>query len=488
MRRAPRLFVLLIGGALAATSTAAAQSPGMFVQTGTMTAVRSFHSATLLASGEVLIAGGAAGNVPLASAEIYKPSTGSFRALKDMTTARRVHTATLLPDERVLIVGGYHDHEALASAEIYDPATATFTPTGGLITGRGGHSAILLTTGEVLVIGGYGTRAFPNLAPAEIYDPATGAFRAAGAYVGRGGCDFCAPAVLLHDGTVLFPGQSPAQIYDREKDAFSPSGVMTFEPSAAAVLANGQVLFAGGEVMARLSNAEIYDPAAETFAKTASMSMSRVWHTLSALPDGTVLVAGGETDACSGRSCVFAGSVDSAELYDPSAGSFVSTGEMTVARETHTATLLADGRVLVAGGVAYGGIGIFHGSLAGAELYTPAALVPAPLLVSTSGDGRGQGAIFHAGTRYLATPEDPARADEALDVQSRGLLTQSVAFPRVTIGGRSATVLSVTRASDAGGVSLVRVRVPRGIAAGPAVRVRLFELDRPTNDVTIAVR
>ena len=241
-----RVGVLLVGAALGTTSTGAAQSPGTFVQTGTMTVSRSFHSATLLPNGEVLIAGGGSDD-SLASAEIYVPRTSSFRPVGSMTTARRVHTATLLPDERVLIVGGYEGSEALASAELYDPAAQTFRPTGGLITARGGHTAILLTTGEVLMIGGYGTRAYPNLAPAEIYDPASGVFRAAGAYVGRGGCDFCAPAVLLHDGTVLFAGQSPAQIYDRARDAFSPSGVMAFEPSAAAALASGQVLFAGGE-------------------------------------------------------------------------------------------------------------------------------------------------------------------------------------------------------------------------------------------------
>ena len=161
---------------------------------------------------------------------------------------------------------------------------------------------------------------------------------------------------------------------------------------------------------------------------------------------------------------------------------------MTAARETHTATVLVEGRVLLAGGVSYGGIGIFHGGIGSAELYTPDPLVPAPALVSSAGDGRGQGAIFHAGTRHLATPDDPAAADEAVDIHSRGLAAESVTVPRVTIGGRLATVLSVTRVPDTNGVSVVRVRVPRGITSGPAVRVRLFELDRPSNDVTIGVR
>ena len=309
----------------------------------------------------------------------------------------------------MLVVGGLSEGDALASAEIYDPTTGTFSATGSLRTARGFHTAALLPTGAVLVIGGYGWRAYPNVAPAELYDPITGVFRAAGEYVGRGGCDFCAPSVLLHDGTVLFTGQMPSQLYDSANDSFSPNGVMTFELSAAAALTNGQVLFAGGEVLGRMANAELYDVASRTFARTADMASRRVWHSLTALPNGMALAAGGETDSCSGNSCFFAGSVASAELYNPAVRAFVPTGSMAIARETHTATLLGDGRVLMAGGVSYGGIGIYHGGLANAELYTPDMLVPTPALVSLSGDGRGQGAIYHAGTTHVATRDDPDR-------------------------------------------------------------------------------
>jgi hypothetical protein len=490
-----RVLVLLAWGTLVNAAIGAAQSPGTFVRTSSMTSARSGHAATLLPDGQVLITGGAShrpqqfgAGVILASVEVYDPRAGTFRAAGTMTTARRGHTATLLPDDRVLIVGGYGEGAtALASAELFDPATETFSPTGSLITARSGHTAILLPTGAILVIGGYGTRAYPNLAPAELYDPATGTFKAAGTYVGRGGCDFCAPSVLLHDGTVLFPGQSPAQLYDPVSDSFSPSGAMSMELSAAATLMNGQVLFAGGEPIGRTARAELYNPATHTFVPTADMMSRRVWHTLSALPDGTVLAAGGETDSCSSNACVFAGSVATAELYRPSAGTFVSTGSLTIAREGHTATLLADGRVLMTGGTSYGGIGIFGGSLDSAELYTPDALVPAPRLVSLSGDGRGQGAIFHAGTTDVVTPDDPTAAGEEIDISCTGL-SDSVFAPRVLVGGRQATVLSIAKANNPAGVNRVRVRVPRGIASGPAVRVRVLHMDRPSNDVTMAVR
>src|SRR5262249_20500694 len=142
--------------------SATAQSSGTFMATGVMTTSRSQHTATLLATGEVLIAGGESVSISpfvsentLAAAEIYDPAGGTFRATGRMTTSRRMHTATLLPDNRVLIVGGYGDQGALANAELFDRGTGTFRATGGLITARGGHTAILLPSGKVLIVGGY---------------------------------------------------------------------------------------------------------------------------------------------------------------------------------------------------------------------------------------------------------------------------------------------------------------------------------------------
>jgi hypothetical protein len=260
------------------------------------------------------------------------------------------------------------------------------------------------------------------------------------------------------------------------------------DPSSAVLLTNGNVLFAGGEAFGRSSAAELYDPTTGTFASTGSMAWRRVWHTLSLLPNGMALAVGGETDSCGGNFCSFAGSVASAEIYDPSAGTFHPTGSMAAPRETHTATLLPDGRVLIAGGVSYGGIGIFNGSLATAELYAPDVLVPAPALLSLSGDGRGQGAIYHAGTSYVAGPDDPAAVDEDLDIFCTGLTDGSVIPPQIAIGGRMAAVLSFGKVSDLPGVNQVRVRVQSGTAAGPGVAVRLTYLDRSSNEVTIGVQ
>jgi hypothetical protein len=305
----------------------------------------------------------------------------------------------LLADGRVLIAGGRGSGDPLTSAELYDPSSGTFNATGAMNTARVFHTATLLNDGRVLMTGGEaspGPR--PELAHAELYDPLTGTFTPTGAYVGTEGYCDCTPATLLTDGKTLFTWQQPAQLYDPLAGTFSRTGAM-IEPdhTTTTLLMDGTVLFTGGESdFGRSSSAELYDPVSGTFNSTHNMGSRRVFHTATLLPNGTVLVAGGETDACSGNGCFFAGSVASAELYDPSAGTFAPTGDMTEPRELQQATLLNDGRVLITGGEHYGGIGIFFGSLSSAELYVPHVLVPVQVVT----DLRFDSAVVPPGASY----------------------------------------------------------------------------------------
>jgi len=221
---------------------------------------------------------------------------------------------------------------------------------------------------------------------AELYDPLTGTFAAAADYASASTLfppaqgPIWPTATLLSDGNVLIVGNNPPELYDPVTEEFFLTGALSHPEywygmywHTATLMQDGRVLVTGGtDDMVQLDTAELYDPSTGTFAATGAMTQRRVLHTAVRLADGSILIAGGETTNClpSGR-CEFAGTSASAELYDPYTETFSPAGEMAVSRADHTATVLGDGRVLITGGVSYGGIGIYFGTLASAEIYTP---------------------------------------------------------------------------------------------------------------------
>jgi hypothetical protein len=149
-----------------------------------MIAPREQHSATVLANGTVLIAGGLVFSGYSASgfrssAEIYDPVAGTFTWVANMTNARYNHTATLLLNGKVLIAGGTNSAShpvyrpfgnALQTAELFDPSSNTFIATGNMVYGRYQHQAVLLGSGMVLITGGYDVTGTP-LYHTELYHP-----------------------------------------------------------------------------------------------------------------------------------------------------------------------------------------------------------------------------------------------------------------------------------------------------------------------------
>ncbi len=319
--------------------------PSGFRPTGDMSTGRTAHTATLLQSGKVLMAGGDAcmfdqyyGDCPLSSAEVYDAAVGTFTATTgNMSVVRVFHTATLLPNGKVLVAGG-HD----ASADLYDPTSGTFAATGSMSVGRSSHTATLLGNGKVLIAGGQNVSG--ELATAELYDPSSGTFTPTGTMAAARTSHTATPLAI---GKVLIAGGfnsagdlATAELYDPATGNFTAANSMVSQRAfqVATLLSTGNVLVTGGLAnQVILSSAEIYDVVASSFTATGSMLTARDSHIAILLANGTVLVAGGGINF-------------TAELYNSGSSTFAQTGSMETVRALPAAVLLPDGRVLVSGG------------------------------------------------------------------------------------------------------------------------------------------
>lgn len=273
------------------------------------------HTATLLADGRVLVAGGidngTGRSVP--NAEVYDPSSNGWTAVASMAGRRYDHSATLLADNRVLVPGGTRSTVTLDTAEIYDPSRNAWTAAASLSTPRTGHTATRLADGRVLVAGGNGPS--DVLATAEIYDPATDRWSATEAMLQQ---RRAFSAALLHSGRVLVAGGRSAgdssavfaEVFDPGPGHWS-AAAQAGQPGAGdgfamTLLQDGRVLICGGAgpgyPTTAVAAGYVYDPVSDHWWQTADMAQPRVDHSASLLPDGRVLIAGGRDAYTNGTS------------------------------------------------------------------------------------------------------------------------------------------------------------------------------------------
>jgi hypothetical protein len=347
--------VLVVGGS---TSTLDAQSATALYDPATnawaaaapMGTSRRDFATVRLADGRVLVTGGigARAGFPapgLASTEIFDPATGAWAAAADMHEGRWDHAATLLPDGRVLVAGGGTVRSprsvcSLRSAELFDPATGVWTAAPPMTDARSDHAAVPLPDGRVLVVGGILAVSLDwpaNLAFCEVYDPAANAWTPTGSMRTPRALHQATP---LGDGSVLVTGgDSPPILVD---GVFNPSSAWT---------------------------AERYDPATGQWEDAVSMPFGRAFHRAVPLASGGVLVVGGTGSA------EYEVGYQNAAVYDPVARTWTATPGLRIGRWGCAAAPLADGRVLVAGGIVTSGIATVrpgHDVLtATAEIYTP---------------------------------------------------------------------------------------------------------------------
>lgn len=260
----------------------------------------------------VLLAGGEAwgDTTPLATAEIWYPSTGKvFRTMNTMSVQRKRHTATLLANGKILIAGGMtRQFVSLNVADLYDPTSQLFSRTGVMKNERYDHTATLLQNGKVLLVGGCcESDGFTARKSAELYDPVSGNFSSTGGMKA---------ARLRHTATLL---------------------------------SNGQVLITGGAKSVSdetgIKEAEIYDPKTGQFTSTGIMRTARQGHTATLLLNGNVIVAGGTLSSSK---------LDWQEIYVPGDGAFARTGiigNLAAERRYQAAVRMIGGRVLLAGGL-----------------------------------------------------------------------------------------------------------------------------------------
>ena len=382
----------LIGGLTCGTSCSDDTYTGIIPQLestqsgANLNQARGNHTTTVLPDGTLLVAGGSNGSNVLRTAELFDPKTRTFKTTGSMYEARDLHTATLLPNGNVLVVGGFTTNAlstgSTSGAEIYYPKSHAWRPTSPLITTGGtlnpvtAHTATLLADGSVLVTGGYqsGQNGIQYLDTAAIYYSTSATWSPITSMMGGGSQWKRAfqTATLLQDGRVLFIGGINQNgllsagngafgvIYDPKGPtdgagsywytiAAPPIGT-GLENHSAVLLPDGNVLVAGGnDGFGETNTSMIYTPSGvgngcgSWTATVTNLNISRLNGTVTALPNGTVAALGGAT--------ALGNSINSVETFSVWASSWqINQNTLKSNRANHTATVGLDGNIYVIGG------------------------------------------------------------------------------------------------------------------------------------------
>jgi N-acetylneuraminic acid mutarotase len=233
----------------------------------------------------------------------------------------------------------------------------SWSAAASLLQARVAHTATLLNSGKVLVVGGVDSSMSTSAtATTEVYDPVADTWRQSTNLLTARQYH---TATLLPNGKVLVAGgMSPptysmpmasAEIYDPVAGTWTAAAPMTSPRiyHTATLLPNGKVLVVGGtggpSLPAPVDSAEVYDPVANSWSPATNLPAARTLHTATLLANGSVLIAGGETSGVASLAL-------NGLVYDPSTNTWTSTGNLQHPRDSHTATLLSNGRVLITGG------------------------------------------------------------------------------------------------------------------------------------------
>jgi hypothetical protein len=289
------------------------------------------------------------GGGPHYTITIRKPYTPGYRYVEkraSMQYPRRSHSASLLPDGKVMVVGGVSTGSTYAPVEIYDPAADQWS-LGPELPARYGHIQATLPDGRILVAGGW--NGLTKLTDAYLFNQTTGLWTEVGSL--HTAFNQGATTVVLNNGKVLVFNGANAELFDPITETWSVASEVPYpsDGASATTLTDGRILVAGGQPLSPGGNAtsaaKIYDPATDEWTITTQMPIARAYHSASLMEDGKVLLASGLT--------LPSGFAPNSSIYDPATATWSSATAMNLSRYTTSQATAADGSIMIFGGGSY---------------------------------------------------------------------------------------------------------------------------------------